>query len=108
MGIKNGKKVKLKKVYYQKLLNNTLGDLYQISRVLYNIVEDIFSKDLNMNYEETDTYLLCKFPNNKEVLFEVRGRKLLCNFNNLIIPVTRIETLNDIKEQVMRPQGDID
>lgn len=108
MGTKSGKKVKLKKVYYQKLLNNTLGDLYQISRVLYNIVEDIFSKDLNMNYEETDTYLLCKFPNNKQVLFEVKGRKLLCYFNNLIIPVTRIETLNNIKEQVMRPQGDID
>lgn len=108
MGTKNGKKVKLKKVYYQKLLNNTLGDLYQISRVLYNIVEDIFSKDLNMNYEETDTYLLCKFPNNKQVLFEVKGRKLLCYFNNIIIPVTRIETLNNIKEQVMRPQGDID
>ena len=49
-----------------------------------------------------------EFMDNKEVLFEVRGRKLLCNFNNLIIPVTRIETLNDIKEQVMRPQGDID
>ncbi len=64
-GTKSGKKSKIKKVYYQKLLNNTLGDLYQISRVLYNIVEDIFSKDLNMNYEETDTYLLCKFPNNK-------------------------------------------
>lgn len=108
MGTKSIKKIKSKKVYCQKLLNNTLGDLYQISRVLYNIVEDIFSKDLNMSYEETDTYLLCKFPNNKEVLFEVRGRKLLCNFNNLIIPVTRIETLNDIKEQVMRPQGDID
>lgn len=108
MGTKNGKKVKLKKVYYQKLLNNTLGDLYQISRVLYNIVEDIFSKDLNMNYEETDTYLLCKFPNNKQVLFEVKGRKLLCYFNDIIIPVTRIETLNNIKEQVMRPQGDID
>lgn len=108
MGTKSGKKVKLKKVYYQKLLNNTLGDLYQISRVLYNIVEDIFSKDLNMNYEETDTYLLCKFPNNKQVLFEVKGRKLLCYFNDIIIPVTRIETLNNIKEQVMRPQGDID
>lgn len=108
MGTKSGKKVKLKKVYYQKLLNNTLGDLYHISRVLYNIVEDIFSKDLNMNYEETDTYLLCKFPNNKQVLFEVKGRKLLCYFNDIIIPVTRIETLNNIKEQVMRPQGDID
>lgn len=108
MGIESNKKIKVKKVYYQKLLNNILGDLYQVSRSLYNIVEYVFSKDLNMNYEETDTYLLCKFPNNREVLFEVKGRKLLCNFNNLIIPITRIETLNDIKEQVMRPHGDID
>lgn len=108
MGIESNKKTKVKKVYYQKLLNNILGDLYQVSRSLYNIVEYVFSKDLNMNYEETDTYLLCKFPNNRQVLFEVRGRKLLCNFNNSIIPITRIETLNDIKEQVMRPQGDID